>query len=209
MHRRSLLLGATALAGCGGVPHAGGAPAQTLAGGGAAPGSARFQTAGPDGPPANAILPVPMPCADHPGDILGLVLDGMGSPANLVAVFGQAFRAGDLPRGAGLRARMADSGRLLRTQADVTTRYPDGSARFAVVSVQLAGPLPAGDRLGLVLASGPGGAEAPALDTAAALAGRQAVVEIAPAGGGAPWRFDLLANAPRSDASAPRNGVGG
>lgn len=133
-----------------------------------------------------------MPCGSGPDDIVGLVLDGTGAPSGTVVVFGQAFRAGDLPRGAGLAARLAD-GRMLPVQADITTRHADGSALFAVVS--LAAPaLRAGERAAVML-SRASGAAAAALDLAAAGAGRAALIEIAPADGGAPWRIDLLLRA--------------
>jgi hypothetical protein len=70
------------------------------------------------------------------------------------------------------------------------TRHADGSARFAVVS--LAAPaLRGGERLGVILARAPSASAAP-LDVVVAAAGRSAVVEIAPVGGGEPWRADLL-----------------
>ena len=89
------------------------------------------------------------PCPSRPGDIVGLVLEGTGAPAGTVTVFGQAFRAGDLPRDAWPGARLAD-GRPLPVQADVKTRHPDGSARHAVMA--LACPaLPQGSRLPVML----------------------------------------------------------
>lgn len=181
---------AAALTGCTGAPP-GGAMARAQ--------SAARRPAQP-GAPAAVVMPVPMPCAGHPGDVVGLVLEGAaegGSPAGTVTVFGQAFRAGDLPRGARLAARLAADGRPLPVQLDIATRHPDGSARFGVVA--LAAPaLRAGARAGVVLSAAQAersgeGAPAP-LDLAAALAGRSAVVEVSPAeGGGEPWRADLLA----------------
>lgn len=184
---RRLAVGALAatLAGCAGAPHGTAARAQSMPRRPPQPGAADA-----------VVMPVPMPCAGHPGDVVGLVLEGMGeggSPAGTVTVFGQAFRAGDLPRGARLAARLAADGRPLPVQLDIATRHPDGSARFGVVA--LAAPaLRAGARAGVVLSvARDEGAEAP-LDLAAALAGRSAVVEVAPAGGGEPsWRADLLA----------------
>lgn len=201
--RRSLLLGATALAGCTSLPQ-GGAPAQ-------AAGAVGVAAVAPDPgtAPGNTVLPLALPCPSQPGDIVGLLLEGAGSPAGTVMVFGQAFRSGDLPRGSGLRARLADTGRVLRTQADVTTRHGDGSARFAVVAVEVPVALPQGDRVGLVLAAAPGAGAEAAMDPAAALAGRQAVVEITPAGGGTPWRLDLLATRPNAAGVGGRNSLGG
>lgn len=150
--------------------------------------------AGPRVPAALAqgglVLAVPMPCAQREGDIVGLVLEGTGAPSGTVTVFGQAFRQGDLPRGATLTARLA-SGGALPLQADVTTRHPDGSALFAVLS--LVGPaLARGSRAPVMLARG-GAAEPGGGDLAAQLAGRTAVLEITPDSGGTPWRADLVA----------------
>lgn len=140
-------------------------------------------------PAAAGVRMPPLPCATQPGDIVGLLLDGSGAPAGTVVTFGQAFAPGALPRDALLAARLAD-GRAVPAQADIRNRHPDGSARFAVVS--LAAPaLRRGERAGVVLARGPAGA-APPLDVAAALAGRAAVLEILPPDGGTPWRADLL-----------------
>ena len=138
--------------------------------------------------PANVVLPVPVPCASRPGDIAGLLLEGSSNAA--VLVFGQAFRAGDLPAGAALGCRRAD-GRPLPTQFDLKVRHPDGSARHGIVSIAVPA-LGRGDRLGLVLRRGEPAA-GPALDLAAALAGRQAAVEVTPLTQGTPWRVDLLA----------------
>lgn len=136
------------------------------------------------------VMPVAMPCATHPGDIVGLVLEGSGAPAGTVVVFGQAFRQGDLPRGAGLAARLAD-GRAIPAQLDPTTHHQDGSVRFAVVS--LAAPaLPRGQRASVMLAHAPGATASP-LDLVAELSSRSAVLDITPTGGGTPWRADLLA----------------
>jgi hypothetical protein len=131
------------------------------------------------------VLAPPLPCTGRQGDIVSLLLEGTGAAEGTIVVFGQAFRAGDLPRGATLSARLA-SGRALAIQADVTTRHADGSARFAIVS--LAAPaLRTGERAGIILARDGGGAQAPL----SASAGRSAVVEVAPVDGGAPWRVDL------------------
>ncbi|MBK1658286.1 hypothetical protein [Paracraurococcus ruber] len=177
------LLGAT-LAGCGDRPEG--------------PAAARAQPAQRRPPPQAAggmpavVMPVPVPCPGQPGDLVGLVLEGLegGSPAATVVVFGQAFRVGDLPRGAGLTARLAADGRPLPAQLDVQTRHPDGSVRFGVVS--LAAPaLRPGARAGVMLAVGEAAGGPLALGTA--FAGRSAVLEVAPAEGGEPWRADLLA----------------
>jgi hypothetical protein len=132
------------------------------------------------------VLAPPLPCTGRPGDIVALLLEGTAAPEGTIVVFGQAFRAGDLPRGATLAARLA-SGRPLAIQADVTTRHADGSARFAIVS--LAAPaLQSGERAGVILSRGGGEGARPPL---AVPAGRSAVVEVAPVDGGAPWRVEL------------------
>jgi len=74
------------------------------------------------------------PCPSQPGDVVGLVLEGTGAPAGTVTVFGQAFRQGDLPRDASAGARLPNGGPLV-VQADVKTRHPDGSARYAVMAI--------------------------------------------------------------------------
>nr|WP_314071084.1 hypothetical protein [uncultured Roseococcus sp.] len=90
-----------------------------------------------------------LPCPTRPGDVVGLLLEGTGAPANTVVVFGQCFRPGDLPRGATAGARLAD-GRPMVAQCDVKARHPDGSVRFAVMALA-APPLAAGARQGVVL----------------------------------------------------------
>ncbi len=131
----------------------------------------------------------PMPCASGSGDIAGIVLEGRGAPAGAVTVFGMTFAPGDVPRGAGLAARI-EGGGTLPAQLDVVTRHGDGSARFGVVA--LAAPaLRRSEHAGVVLRRVQGqGAQAP-LDATAALRGRRAVLEIGAAGGRG-WRVDLL-----------------
>ena len=146
---------------------------------------------------AAQVLGVPLPCLVRAGDVVAVVLEGTGAPAGTVTVFGQAFRPGDLPRGAALLARGAD-GREVTAQLDVVSRHTDGSARLGVVALATPVAIPVGRRHGVVLSMGPT-RSVPALDLAAALAGRAAVLELA--GNGTPWRVDLLA-ALRS-ASAP------
>ncbi|MBV1800005.1 hypothetical protein [Siccirubricoccus sp. G192] len=136
---------------------------------------------------SGTVLPAPMPCLSRPGEAAGLVLEGTGAPAGTITVFGQAFRPGQVPRQAQLVAHLAD-GRLLPTQMDVTRRHPDGSARFAVVSLAAPG-LASGRRTGVVLSARPAAAAAP-LDLAAGFAERRAILEVG-AAGGEPWRADL------------------
>ncbi|SHJ92157.1 hypothetical protein SAMN02745194_03731 [Roseomonas rosea] len=138
--------------------------------------------------PTGVVLAQPLPCADRPESITGLLFEGLGAGEGGVVVLGQAFRMGDLPRGASLGARLPDA-RRIAAQADIMSRHPDGSARFAVVALAL--PMPGrGERIGVVL-SREEGAAAPPLDAKAALAGRRATVTVTPAGG-TPWVADLM-----------------
>lgn len=141
-----------------------------------------------------ALLATPMLVAAAPGcGGVACALEGTGAPSGTVTVFGQAFVAGVVPRGAGLVARLADA-RALPVQIDVLNRHADGSARLAILA--LAAPaLAVGARLPMVLQREAGAMPPPLAQN---LSGRQAVVEIA--GGGTPWRIDLLAGL----AAAPR-----
>ncbi len=143
------------------------------------------------------VAATPPPCATGSGEVVGLVLTGSGAPEGSIVVFGQAFRPGDVPRGAGLSARRAN-GAPLPLQMDVTTRHTDGSARFAVMA--LAAPaLRRGETEGVMLLR----AGATAAPAAAGWDGLgQLVLEVA-APGVAPWRADLQAMA---RAAAARGG---
>ncbi|HZH45034.1 MAG TPA: hypothetical protein VEY31_00210 [Roseococcus sp.] len=123
--------------------------------------------------PALAQQPPALPCPSQPNDIVGLFLEGTGAPAGTVTVFGQAFRTGHLPRGAGLGAR-STAGARLRAQCDVKTRHPDGSARHAIIALE-APALAAGARLAVMLHRAPAANE-PALDVATAAARHRAVL---------------------------------
>ncbi|MEO3471568.1 hypothetical protein AAFN86_06840 [Roseomonas sp. CAU 1739] len=147
------------------------------------------------------VLAAPVPCADRPGDITGFLLEGFGTPDRAVVTIGQAFRQGDLPREARLAARSAD-GQAMAVQADVSVRHPDGSARFATVSLVIPAA-PRGRRLGVVLSRATAEPVMPPLDYAAALSGHEAVLTISPVGGGTPWRASLFAMA-QSSPSAER-----
>jgi hypothetical protein len=124
---------------------------------------------------SGVVTMVPMPCLDRQGDLVALVLEGSGAPAGAVTTFGQVFKAGDLPRGAGLAARLADGG-ALRVQADVLSRHEDGSARFALLA--LAAPqIGRGSRAGVILSRGPA-AQARAFDVTPLVARRGITVEL-------------------------------
>ena len=119
---------------------------------------------------------------------VGLAVGDGGSPS-MIVTFGQAFRAGDVPAGAGMSLRLAD-GRDLPVQLDVTTRHPDGSAKFATVTAQLPA-LAEGEMRGMLQLAAP--AAAPALDLAGLLAQHSAVIRIDPQDGGPAWSADLSA----------------
>jgi Ca2+-binding RTX toxin-like protein len=96
-----------------------------------------------------------------------------------VTTFGQVFRPGDLPAGTGLAATIDGVAGLV--QVDVKSTYPDGSVKFAVVS--LARPdLAAGDAADVVLLRG-GPPAGPAIDLAAAIASHDVTVDIVTASG--------------------------
>lgn len=87
------------------------------------------------------------------GDLVGLRLDnltGSAEPSRTIS-FGQAFASGDLPSGAGLVARIG--GQLVPLQVDVKTTNADGSARFAVLTLD-APSIPAGGKVDVMLAKG-------------------------------------------------------
>lgn len=179
--RRAALFPAAMLAGC------------AEAGAGRA---ARAQGSGPA--PSNVVLPVPVPCGSQPDDIVGLLLEGPSEAT--VVVFGQAFRPGDLPQGAGLLARFANGGQV-PAQFDLKVRHADRSARHGLVSLSVPA-LARGERRGVILSRAADGGSGP-LDVAGAIAGRQAVLEVRPLAGGDPWRADLLALWQATRAAAP------
>ena len=124
-----------------------------------------------------------MPC----GTGVPIMLEGTGAPAGSITVFGQVFRPGEIPAGAGLTARLAD-GRPLLAQIDVKNRHPDGSARMAVVA--LACPaLAQAARVGVLLTPGPAEQAVPP-----EVGGHRAVLELRGAQGA--WEADLLTGLP-------------
>jgi hypothetical protein len=121
------------------------------------------------------------------------VLDGSGAAAGSIVTFGLAFAPGQVPRGAGLAARLAGQGPL-PAQLDVVTRHRDGSARFGVVALAAPG-LRRGEPAVILFTASQ--TRPPPLDAPALLQARHAVMEVGPPGG-QPWRCDLLALASRS-----------
>jgi len=140
---------------------------------------------------AGLLLPAAARAACEPAV---LELEGSGTGAGRIAVFGQAFRPGDLPRGAGLAARMAE-GTTLPCQLDVKTRHADGSVRHAVVAMRCPALVP-GARAPLALVTAP-----PPAGEVPLPAGREAWIEIA--AGGDSWRLDLLRALPSALVRAP------
>jgi hypothetical protein len=139
--------------------------------------------------PARAATALVPPCPARPGDIAGLLLEGSGSAAGAVIVFGQAFCPGDLPSGRSLQARLPD-GTYLPAQLDIRARHADGSVRLGLIS--LAAPsLGAGRTAKVMLVASNTAAPTGPPPSAA---GRQATVEITGADG-RPWRVDLLPRA--------------
>ncbi|WP_431282817.1 hypothetical protein ACQW02_25990 [Humitalea sp. 24SJ18S-53] len=143
---------------------------------------------------AAAQSPPAIACVERPGDIVRLMLEGFGTPAGRIAVFGQAFRPGALPSGRGLAARI-DGGAALPVQVDINSRHPDGSARLAVIALSCPA-LPARATATVVLAAA-AQADAPVLDVAAALAAHRAEIQVGN------WRMDLLAQFQAALAARP------
>jgi hypothetical protein len=138
----------------------------------------------------------PVPCGANAAEFAGLVIEGRGATTAAVAVFGTPFAPGEVPRGAGLAARL-QSGGAVPAQLDVVTRHPDGSARFGVVAI--ASPaLRGSEAAGIVLRRSP--ANEPPLDAQIALARRRAVLSVGSPGGRG-WQVDLSEMARRAIAS--------
>lgn len=116
-----------------------------------------------------------------PGGIVSMRLEnaGDGMLAGGIATFGQVFQQGELPAGSGLAATIA--GAAAGVQIDVKSTYPDGSVKFAVVSIDRP-DLAAGSAVDVVLSRGVA-APAPTIDLAAALASHDFTVDIVTSGG--------------------------
>ncbi len=112
-------------------------------------------------------LALPRPQA--PGDIVAFAVANptrRPKAAHFVR-FGEVFRRGALPRGRSLVARLG--GPVRPVQADVKTRYPDGSARFAVLTLRMPALASATARVGMLARAPVGAAVAAPLDLVAAL----------------------------------------
>lgn len=137
----------------------------------------------------------PPPAASLPGDVVGVSFQNAGASAlgAGVATFGQAFVRGDVPAGTGQLSARLPGGDLLAVQMDVKTRHPDGSVKFAVLSVERPELAP-GQGLGVVLSAAPAAAPAAApVNVATALAGRSFQVDILGAPGSPSASVDVLA----------------
>jgi hypothetical protein len=103
---------------------------------------------GPSRPGAGPPLPqVPRPV--RPNDIAGLTLQG-GRPGGGELTMGLAFARGDLPRGAGLAARLVPGDRPLAVTLQVLSRHQDGSAKTALLALSPP-PLQPGAHAGVLL----------------------------------------------------------
>jgi len=127
-------------------------------------------------------VPVPV------NGVVSLLLEnaGLGSLEAGVTTFGQVFRPGDLPAGTGLAATI--DGAAAAVQLDIKSTYPDGSAKFAIVTVARPDLAP-GSTADLVLLRG-AGATATAIDLVDAIAGHDVTVDIVGAAGST--RIDVL-----------------
>lgn len=105
-----------------------------------------------------------------------------------IATLGQVFLKGEVPSGTGLAAMV--NGVSVAVQLDVKTRYDDGSAKMAVMSVERPA-LVAGRSVAVELVANPAPA-APALDLGQALVGHSFVADTSVAGG-ASYGVDVLA----------------
>ena len=86
------------------------------------------------------------PIPKESSDVVGLVVENI-SPKSIPSIpitFGQAFLMGGVPSGYDLFAVIG--GKELPVQADVKTRYPDGSVRMAVLSFILPNPRDSSDQ---------------------------------------------------------------
>ncbi|WP_207537006.1 RIFT barrel domain-containing protein [Sabulicella rubraurantiaca] len=133
-----------------------------------------------------------------------------GPSAEGVLTFGHPFRAGDIARGASLRADAGGAG-ALPTQMDVTARHPDGSVRHAVIALRIPA-LRQGQSLPVALLAG--GQTETQIDPARMAEGRSARVEVggfavdALAGQGR-WQSGPLVARKRVEAEVPAGAAGG
>lgn len=102
----------------------------------------------------NGVITDPtLPQAHNPGDIVDVRLENSTSTAQAAGdvSFGQTFADGDLSSGQHLIAIV--DGQQIPVQMDVKTTYPDGSVKFAVLTVA-APALPANTHVDVMLARG-------------------------------------------------------
>src|SRR5215469_10977820 len=87
----------------------------------------------------------------NPGDVVGLLLENTTSAAQPAEAltFGQVFADGDVPAGTQLVAII--NGQRVTLQMDVKATNPDGSVRFALLTLE-APALPPGAQVNVMLA---------------------------------------------------------
>jgi hypothetical protein len=99
---------------------------------------------------SSLITAPPVPQPRNPGDLVGLMLQNAGADrihGKLIS-FGQIFRNGQLAKDSDIAAHIGKS--TEPAQADVKSTYPDGSVRFAVLTMA-APPLTAGQMVPVML----------------------------------------------------------
>lgn len=153
--------------------------------------------------------PAPIPPPD-PVPVVTLPLVGTGAPAGTLRETTLTLVPGDLPEGTTLAAALA--GRALALQADVSTRWPDGSACHVLLTVADPG-LAAGERATVQLSRVPA-APRGALDQRP-FAGRSVTVAVGPWTQAVPlvpgpdrWRDGALAVCWRVDLPVPAEACG-
>lgn len=122
---------------------------------------------------------------------------GTGAPSGTVYVFAQAFARGRVSGTGRVVCRRASSNALVRTQVDVKTTWGDGSAKYALIAVELSGAVLANNVTeNLIFEAGVHPTPGSDLTlTAAALPSRSASVTVTPSSG-TPFPYDLLGNLP-------------
>ena len=95
--------------------------------------------------------PPALPAPQTGSDVVAVRLQNSGVARYVT--FGQAFKRGDVPAGASLVAKIG--GTTVPVQVDVKTAYPDGSVRFAAVTILAPG---SGDTDAILALGGSSGA---------------------------------------------------
>ena len=128
-----------------------------------------------------------------PGDVLfSREMIGTGAASGTIYVFAQQFAPGTVPSGDSVVCQV--SGSAIRTQFEVHTTWPDGSAWDALMAVELPS-LADGATADLDFTIGTHPSPGSDLDLEDELTGRSAGVTITPDTGSA-WSYDFVANLP-------------